>query len=142
MRDKAVARLGLHRESIGHRLACVVITFVLVDFSWIFFRAQSISDAFNIIASIFGADNPWIIPDGSIYECGLDVKNFRLLVVCMAVLLIADILKRRGIKVREVILKQDYWFRWIIIAVSVCFVLLFGKYGKRLDSAAFIYFQF
>ena len=56
--------------------------------------------------------------------------------------LFADLMKRRGVKVREVILEQDGWFRWIFIAVSVCFVLLFGKYGKRLDSAAFIYFQF
>ena len=119
-----------------------MITFVLVDFSWIFFRAQSMNDAFHIIGSIFGADNPWIIPDGSLYECGLDVRNFRLLAVCIAVLLFADLMKRRGVKVREVILEQDGWFRWIFIAVSVCFVLLFGKYGKRLDSAAFIYFQF
>ena len=142
VRDRAVSRLGLHRESIGHKAARVFITFVLVDFSWIFFRAQSMNDAFHIIGSIFGADNPWIIPDGSLYECGLDVRNFRLLAVCIAVLLFADLMKRRGVKVREVILEQDGWFRWIFIAVSVCFVLLFGKYGKRLDSAAFIYFQF
>ena len=141
-RDKAVSLLRLNRKSIGHRLACVLITFVLVDFSWIFFRAQSINDAFNIIGSMFCADNLWIIPEGSIYGCGLDVKNFRLLAVCMVILTFADIVKRRGIKIREVILQQDYWFRWIFIAVSVCFILLFGKYGKRLDSAAFIYFQF
>ena len=141
-RDKAVSLLKLNRQSIGHRLACICITFVLVDFSWIFFRAQSINDALNIIASIFGADNPWVILDGSIYGCGLDVKNFRLLAVCIAILVLADIFKRKGIKLRKVILKQDYWFRWIFIAVSVCFILLFGKYGERLDSAAFIYFQF
>ena len=61
---------------------------------------------------------------------------------CILLLLIADIFKRRGIQLRKVILRQDYWFRWIFIAVSVCAVVLFGKYGERLDSAAFIYFQF
>lgn len=142
VRDKAVSLLRLHRDSLGHRIACTVMTFVLVDFSWIFFRAQSIKDAFHIIDSIFCVQNPWVIFDGSIYKCGLDIQNFRLLMVCAVILLMADILKRKGIQIRQIILKQDYWFRWLFIAICVCAVLLFGKYGERLDSAAFIYFQF
>lgn len=142
VRDKAVSALKLHRNSTGHRIMQAAVTFALVDFSWIFFRARSIQDAFSIIHSMIAVKNPWVIIDGSFYSCGLDEKNFRLLTACILLLLIADIFKRRGIQLRKVILRQDYWFRWIFIAVSVCAVVLFGKYGERLDSAAFIYFQF
>lgn len=35
-------------------------TFALIDFSWIFFRADNISSAFQIIKRIFMVNNMWI----------------------------------------------------------------------------------
>ena len=142
IRDKMVSVLHLNRESLGHKLMHIVGTFVLVDFSWIFFRANRFKEALEIIKSIITVKNPWILFDGSLYECGLDEKNFRLLLLGIAILLLADFCKRKGIKIREVIVRQDYWFRCIFIAVAIVFILLFGIWGPSFDKANFIYFQF
>lgn len=142
VRDRCVRVLGLHRESIGHKLLAMATTFVLVDIAWIFFRAANIGDAIAVFGSILRANNPWILFDGSIYNCGLDQKNFDLALISIGILIFADICKKRGIKVRQVILKQDFWVRWLVIAVSICAILLLGIWGPAYDAANFIYFQF
>ena len=141
-RDATVRVLHLRRESLGHKLAQVVMTFVLVVFTFIFFRADSFIDACKIILSIFTIRNPWIWVDGSMYEIGLNANNVWLIVVATAILLFADICKVKGITIRKVILKQDYWFRWLFIALSIVVIITFGIWGPNYNEMNFIYFQF
>jgi len=141
-RNRLIALLHLHPDSMAHRLAQGLITFILVDFTWLFFRASSLTDAVNMIKSLFSVQNPWVLVDGSLYKCGLDLPNFWLMLICIGVLAFADVCKHRGICVRKVVLKQDYWFRWVFIAASVLLILLFGKWGPAFDQSNFIYFQF
>ena len=142
IRKKITDRLGLHRESLGHRLFQGVFTFALIDFSWIFFRAGDLHSALKIVKSILWADNPWILTDGSLYRCGLDISNFLLLLAGIGILLFADLCRRRNIHVREIIFRQDGWFRWLFIALAVTAILTFGIWGPNYDAASFIYFQF
>lgn len=142
VRDKLVRVFELRRETFSHKLFKVISTFVLVDFAWLFFRAQSFKEALIIIKSMFTDYNPWILFDGSIYNCGLDSKNFMLMLIAILILLIADIFKYKGIKISEVILKQEYWFRWLVFGVSSSLILLFGIWGSAYDASSFIYFQF
>ncbi len=142
VRDKLVTLMHLNRESLGHKLINIAGTFVLVDFSWIFFRATGFMGAFDIIKSMFMIKNPWILFDGSLYACGLDDKNFRLMLIAILILAFADFCKAKGIKIREVIIKQDYWFRWGFVAFSIAVILTFGIWGPGYDEANFIYFQF
>lgn len=142
LRNKLIKTLCLNRESLGHKLLCMCITFFLIDFSWIFFRANGLKEAVEIIKNIVTVKNPWILFDGSLYECGLDNKNFCLMVVCICVLFFADYCKSRDIRIRKIIARQDYWFRWVTIVFSICFLLVFGVWGAGYDAASFIYFQF
>ena len=142
VRDKFVEVLALNRESLGHKLLQMITTFILVDFSWIFFRANGSREAITMIKSMVTENNPWILFDGSIYNCGLDSKNFGLMIICIMILFFSDFCKRKGIKIHEVILQQDWWFRWIFIAFSVSAILLFGMWGPTFQQASFIYFQF
>ena len=135
-------QLKIRRESIGHRLLCMAGTFVLIDISWIFFRAQSITEAVSILRSMFTVRNPWILFDGSLYTCGLGAAEFGLLVAAILILVFADCCKYKDICIRRVILQQNGWFRYLFVALSVTAILLFGKYGPGYDAAAFIYFQF
>lgn len=142
LRNKAVTALGLHRESFGHRLVHIVFTFVLVDFTWIFFRADGIKAALDIIRSICTVYNPWILFDGSLYTCGLNQKNFQMMLCCILILLVVDILKKRKIDIIGRIKAQDAWFRVCLISASVVCILLFGVWGWGYNAAGFIYFQF
>lgn len=141
-RDKMVSFFGLHRESLGHRIFRMAATFGMVDFAWIFFRADRIKDALRIVKSIITVRNPWILFDGSLYDCGLDIKNFNMMLVCLCILFFADCCKEKGIQIRNVIARQDGWFRWILIAGCVWAILTFGIWGPGYQDANFIYFQF
>lgn len=142
IRDKLVKWLHLNRESVGHHMLQTLTTFALVCVSWIFFRASSLGQAKHIIKSILLTKNAYILFDGSLFSCGLDAKNFNVLVVSLLVLLVADVCKRRGVCLRNKVIEQDYWVRWVLIAVSICLLLVFGIWGAAYDAASFIYFQF
>ena len=53
LRRRAMNVLGLRRDSLGHKVLQTLITFALVDFAWIFFRAESLSAALFVIRSMF-----------------------------------------------------------------------------------------
>lgn len=142
VRKKIIKLLNLNEESLGFRLYKALMTFCLIDFAWIFFRAEGFRTGLTIVKSIIRADNAWILFDGSLYTLGLDEKNFRLVLICIVVLIIADILKNMGISIRKTILEQDYIFRWIIYVFAVFFILTFGIWGPGYNAANFIYFQF
>lgn len=141
-RDKMVQFLHLNRNSIGHKLLRVTITNILVCISWVFFRANSIMGAFRILSGMLTVRNPWILLDGSLYCHGLDQKNFMLLLISIGILFFADFCKKRGIVVRNVILQQDHWVRWLVYSLSIAAILLFGIWGTAYDATNFIYFQF
>ncbi|MEY8326740.1 MBOAT family O-acyltransferase [Lachnospiraceae bacterium 54-11] len=142
VRDRLVKILRLNRNSWGHKAVCIVSTFIIIDITWFFFRVENISGAKEMIKALLAENNMWIFFDGSLYECGLDSKNFWLMIYSCIVVLFADIQKYKGICVREFIIRQDYWLRWVIIAFGVWFVVVFGVWGSGYDASKFIYFQF
>jgi len=142
VRDRFVSRVGLNRENCIHKLLQGLFTFVLIDISWVFFRATGTREGLRIVKSMITAHNPEIFLDGSLYTCGLDSRNFVLMILCIGILMIADILKRRRLVVRQEILKKNYLFRCIFISVAITAILLFGIWGPTYDAANFIYFQF
>ncbi len=142
VRNKLNKFLRLKRESFGHKLFKVVTTFVLIDFAWIFFRANRFTDAFGIIKSMFSVRNWWVLFDDSLFTLGLDWKNFVLLILAILILLVSDIFKYKGIKVRRVIMRQELWLRWSLYIAAIAGILVFGIWGPGYDASAFIYFQF
>lgn len=142
IREKVSDALGVNRDSEGFCVLRAIVTFTMIDFSWIFFRADSLGRAVYIIKSIFNAENIWTLFDGSLYNCGLDEKNFRFMLIAVIVLLVADFLKRKGIRVREIILRQDGYIKCLVVSFSILLIMVFGKYGPAYDAVNFIYFQF
>lgn len=141
-RDKVAEILRLNRNSLGHRLLKITVTNILVTIAWVFFRSVSITEALRVIGGMLTVFNPWVLADGSLYTLGLDQPNFTLLLLSIGILFFADFCKKRGIVVRDVIIRQDYWVRWLIISLSICAILLFGIWGTAYDATNFIYFQF
>ena len=142
LRLRLAKLLSINVESLGSRVVKVLFTFTLICFSWIFFRADRFISAFAIIRSIATVRNPWILFDGSLYECGLSQKTFTMLICAIILLFVADLFKLNKVCIRQIIEQQDYWCQILIIVCSICAVLLFGMYGPGFDAASFIYFQF
>ena len=141
VREKALDKLGVNRKSFGHRLAQMLLTFILVDIAWVFFRATDLSSAIHIIKSSF-VWNPWLLVDGTLYTLGLERADFWLMVLSILILLFVDILHEKGVSIRDSLLAWPLPLRWAVLYGALFWILLFGVYGPAFDAASFIYFQF
>jgi len=142
LRDRLVRLIGMDRNTFSHRLLKMCVSFILIDISWIFFRADNIHAAIEIFESILTASNLNILFDDSLFTLGLNWKDFILMIASIGVLMIADACAYRGICIRETICRQELWFRWLVMISAVVFIVVFGVWGSGFDEASFIYFQF
>lgn len=141
--DKINKKLNTKTASISYRLGQAVVTFILVDIAWIFFRADSITNALNYIVRIFTRWNPWALFDGSLYNIGLNQTEWHILIVALIVLLIVSLLKHyKNLNIDQFLETQCSWFRYIVVLGMFAAVIVYGIYGKGFDSSQFIYFQF
>lgn len=76
LRERLLRLVRMDPGSPGRRLVSMLATFCLVDFAWLFFRAQSVGEAFAMVRSICTQWNPWILFDGSLYELGFTESGF------------------------------------------------------------------
>jgi len=143
LRKKIYAVCKVKTESFSYKLGQVVVTFVLVDFGWIFFRAGSIGEAVTYCRRIFTKWDPWSLFNGELYTLGLDRMECNILIVSAVLLFLVDLLKYLKKQSIEVFLKEQcIWFRWGVIFALIITVLVFGIYGIKFESSQFIYFQF
>lgn len=141
-RSRIYKTLHLNETSAAHKAMKVLVTFVCVDFAWIFFRAESLSHAKAVIKSMLGVINPQILFDGSLYGLEIGRTGFLLMMFGILILVIADFFKYRGICIREKIKEQDFWFRAFVVSLSICFIAVCGVWGPAYTDSTFIYFQF
>ena len=142
LRKNMRRKLHLEKIRIPLKILYMLVTFILVDFTWIFFRADTMQHAFDVIGSIFHMNDPLLLANGNLYDFGLSKPNFVVLVVALAILFMADICKYQGIKVRRVVLNLNIMIRWTIIITGILSVLIFGIWGSGYSATNFIYFQF
>ena len=141
IRDALAQRLHIDRTRGSHRALQILVTFLLVSFAWIFFRADSFSQAVQIIRCMKGAEI-WSLTDGSLIALGLDTMNWVLLAAGLVFLFVRDLCVRRGISLRVQLQKQGIWLRWLLYIGAVLLILVCGIWGPGYDASTFIYSQF
>ncbi len=140
---KINVKLHTKTESFGYKFTKGIITFVLVDFAWIFFRADSMKYAVHYIERMIKYRDWWSLFNKSIYQMGLDVTEIHILSVSLLLVLAVELMqyfKRKTFA--EFMAEQWIVFRWISLIVILVVCIVFGYYGPGFDSAQFIYFQF
>lgn len=140
MRRNIIEKLHIKTDVFSWRFLQAASTFLLVDFAWIFFRADSIADALGIIRNMF-VWNPWILSDGTLYTFGFDYKDFDIAFIGILLLGVADTF-RGNRKIRLWLGQQNIVFRWTIYLGVIFWIMIFGVYGATYDASSFIYFQF
>ncbi len=141
LRDFLITAFKVERRGFSHRILRIMATFILVNYAWVFFRAATIEDAFTIIRNSI-VITPWKLADGSLYKFGLDEAEFLLAMVGIIVTIVVDFVNYYGITIREKILSQGIWLRYLIGIFGILIVLIFGIWGPGYDSTSFIYQQF
>lgn len=142
-KDRLWNALGANRDAFSWKLGKVVVTYLLANFAWIFFRASSIAQAAEIVRSIFTEWNPWVLLDGTVFKLGLAETEFDILICSIVVLVLVDVVRyAKGQNLADFVMRQNLWFRWLVMLGLVGSVFVFGVYGPDSVMADFIYFQF
>ena len=118
----------------------VVYTFSLINFSWIFFRANNISDALYMVKNLFSNLKEWPTSNYLLATISsIDLKSYEFLKILIAILilLIVEMIQRKVSVIKFINLKP-LPIRWGIYIFSVIALLFF----KSFQNQQFIYFQF
>jgi len=129
-------------NTISHRVFQILGTFFFVCMAWVFFRAESVGQAVDIIKNTFTVWNPWVLTDGTLLSTALDPKEWNVLFAALAFLLLTEIAKYKKFRLAEKILSQGFVFKGALFIIGVLAILIFGIYGADYDAASFIYFRF
>jgi D-alanyl-lipoteichoic acid acyltransferase DltB (MBOAT superfamily) len=132
LRTGACRLTGLAPGGTAVRLFEIVCTFALTCFAWIFFRANSLHDAWHIIT------HAWQSSPGT----GLLIGNFslydaKIVIVAILVLEAVQMLQERS-QFQARLRQLPILMRWPLYCSFLFFILLFGVF----QHTQFIYFQF
>ena len=142
-RKKLYRTLNCKTESFSFKAGQIVSTFILVDFAWIFFRADNINIAINYIQRMFTRWDPWSFFNGELYSLGLSRFEFNILIIAVVILFLSELIRYyKKQSVAEFLKEQCMPFRWVVVFGLIFSCIIYGMYGIDFDSAQFIYFQF
>lgn len=116
-------------------------TFVLYCAGLLLVLAGSTRRAFGTLQRMFSTFNPWIFWDQSLYNYGLDRRNFMLAVVSIVILLFVHSLQEKT-HIRRTIASSNIVLRWCVYFLGIFSVIIFGVYGLGYNAQDFIYRQF
>jgi D-alanyl-lipoteichoic acid acyltransferase DltB (MBOAT superfamily) len=137
-RASIVKKLSLDKMQPLLKFTRVLITFVLVCFAWIFFRAQNLSDAWFIVTHLF---NGWSsVFNGHNLQPVLilgSYKFFATALILIGVLEMVHLLQSKGSVIKKLNTKP-IWLRWSVYYILIISIMLLGNF----NSQEFIYFQF
>ena len=124
--EKALG-IGRKKYSGWRKVGRIIVTFAIVSFAWILFRANSLSDAATIITGIFTRfDAP-----------KREFANWFGIMIALGIMLYKELCEELGWKINPAESKS-WTVRHLYIVLMIAYILLFGVLG----GDQFIYFQF
>ena len=136
-RKRFQKKFNVKTEVFSYRAMECALTFVLVSFSWIFFRSNGLREAINIIKAI--KNNQWIMSFAA--QKAIDQKDLFVLFWATIIVFFVSYFQQKY-SISKWINQQNIWFRWgVYFAVIFC-IMIFGIYGSGYNAETFIYMQF
>ena len=134
-RNALIERVGLKTDSrlvVTFRRVC---TFLLVCLAWVFFRANSIADAFTLLTALV---TRFSSVSGALASMQLDTVSILLVIFAVATMIVIDRALSYDEQDGSDILVRDGAFIYYVFAIMLVWLLLLS----RGQSSTFIYFQF
>ena len=137
-REQFTGWIRLDKAPLLRKLVQVVITFALVCFGWIFFRADSLPDAWYIVTHLLSG---WqLLATESASKLIFVAGRPSLFILCILLVFVLESVQlvERRVDWREVLKFKPVWARWAVYYCLVLGIMLLGS----LNAEPFIYFQF
>lgn len=118
-----------------------ILTFIIVVFAFIYFRAENIHHGNEYLLAIINNPRSLNIME-DLSKTSFGISNIYPLIIGIIILFVFDILKYNKINLAEKVLKIILPIRWLIYFAFIFAIIIFGVYGPEFSESAFIYFQF
>ncbi len=118
-----------------------ILTFIIVVFAFIYFRAENIHHGNEYLLAIINNPRSLNIME-DLSKTSFGISNIYPLIIGIIILFVFDILKYNKINLAEKVLKIILPIRWLIYLAFIFAIIIFGVYGPDFSESAFIYFQF
>ncbi len=138
---KLTTALHINTASPNWHMVQMVRTFLLFCMGRLISMPNNLEATRRVLIKFFTDISPWQLFDETIYQLGLDRKDFQIAIVSIAVLWIAEILQSKY-SLRESIAKWNVVLRAAFYSMSFLFVLVVGYWGPAYDAASFVYMNF
>lgn len=136
LRNKFYQLLGLDKNFIIRRFFKIIITFSLISFAWIFFRANSVFEACYIIKNIFKGWGEFFSFEAIGRLPFLEEGRFETIISIISIGILL-FLEKKGSFISW-ISKKPITLRWVFYYFLILMILICGNFGQK----QFIYFQF
>lgn len=137
--DTVRLRLNIDQSAGTFKVFQILRTFFIVTMGRYISNAKSVSDIFGLLKATFTHYNPWIFFNGTLYNLGLNQRNFWFLIYAIIFLIIIDVVQERGVRIRQWIAERNIILRWTIYYLAIFTLIIFGMYGPGFDVNNFIY---
>ncbi|MBO5068959.1 MAG: MBOAT family protein [Roseburia sp.] len=135
-KDKVLEIIRLKKESQFYGILATGITFVLVTYAWMFFRANTIHDALWITKSLI----VWDFAGFDVWSLGMGKQDFIFSIVLIIGWFVIEAVQGK-VYLRTWLQERCLPIRWGIYLLIMFTCIMFGIYGD-LAASSFIYFQF
>lgn len=142
MDDMLNQRKGKQKRFM-RRIVSIVVTFILVDFAWLFFKADSLEQAFGILGQIFLHFDFHRMTYYGTYLLGGGRMNLLISLAGIMILFLSDVLHEKKVYLEEFAARRiNVIFRWIfyISAALLLLLIIVRNYGQ--SASTFIYEKF
>ena len=136
-RNMLLCKAGLSADSLCIIAVRRLITFILVSFGWLFFRANSVGDAFALLRTLFvGWDTP---VSQTLESMGLTLVGILTTLLSIFTLLVIDrLVVYEDREDGSCLLTEKFGFVYYVWIILLAWLLLLSKDM----TGTFIYFQF
>jgi D-alanyl-lipoteichoic acid acyltransferase DltB (MBOAT superfamily) len=120
----------------------IILTFIAVDFAWLFFRAESLQSALVIVRRIFTENAALYSIKNGFYTFGLTKKELAVWFVGLLLVFIVDLIHEKGICIGDRIRELNVLVRWVMYVAFVIIIIMSGIYYYGYSAQTFIYSGF
>ncbi len=142
IRKKIISLSRVKTNCFSFHLLQYISNFILVDFAWLFFRANSLSDAFFMCKQIMFSFHPSEIVSKEFWSIGLSTIQLGFLTIALIILLLVDVLHEKKVSINSILANQNLYFRWCIYYLFILYILISLVQSFGVSANSFIYFQF
>ena len=129
----------INTSSLYWKVVSIIRTFIIVNIGWLFDACLTAELAFKAFTGIFRGFTFSVLANGSLLRLGLNMRDYKILIVGTVILFITSVMKEIGINLREFVAQRPLVVRW---ALYIILIFATAPFGYVSSSTEFMYAQF